>query len=375
MNIILLFTYGISLKDWVNSGLFDREIEFYKQMATTNNLKYHIITYGDNEDRDLLKNYPYLNIYPAYELIKKRNNKYVNFINSFLLAFKLKKQIKSVDIIKTNQLNGSWVAFLLKLVFKKPLIIRTGYDLFEFTLKEKKSLILKIFNYTQTLFSLMFADKYIVASNSDKLFLGKNFYKSKKIQVNPNWVNDLKFNNFMNRFSHKILTVGRLEKQKNLDNLISSLANSSIELDIIGDGSLKNYLVNHAEKSSAKVNFLGKMDFNKLSDIYKDYRIFILSSLYEGNPKVVLEAMSSGALVIAPRNSNTEEIIQDGVNGVLYDSFENLDDIIEQYLNNQVMFDKLTWEAYNSIKSNNLITKIMENELSIYMELDKRNNS
>jgi glycosyltransferase involved in cell wall biosynthesis len=85
--------------------------------------------------------------------------------------------------------------------------------------------------------------------------------------------------------------------------------------------------------------------------------------------------MSSGALVIAPRNNNTEEIIQDGINGVLYDSFENLSDTIEHYLNNQVIFDKLTTEAYNSIKSTNLISKIMENELSIYKELDKGNNS
>lgn len=375
MNIILLFTYGISLKDWVNSGLFDREIEFYKQMATTNNLNYHFVTYGDDGDRDILKNYPYFHVYPAYEFIKKRNNKYINFLNSFLLPFKLKKQIKSVDLIKTNQLNGSWVAILLKFAFKKPLIVRTGYDLFEFSIKEKKSLIVKIFNYIQTIFSIIFSNKYIVSSNSDKLFLGKNFYQSKKILVNPNWVNDLKFNTFMNRFRRKILTVGRLEKQKNLDTLISSLANSSIELDIIGDGSLKNYLINHAENSSMKVNFLGKMDFNKLSETYKEYRIFILSSLYEGNPKVVLEAMSSGALVIAPRNNNTEEIIQDGINGVLYDSFENLSDTIEHYLNNQVIFDKLTTEAYNSIKSTNLISKIMENELSIYKELDKGNNS
>ena len=60
---------------------------------------------------------------------------------------------------------GSWIAIILKFIIKKPLIVRTGYDLLEFSIKENKSL-LKITYYLLTYFSLFFCDKYFVSSNS-----------------------------------------------------------------------------------------------------------------------------------------------------------------------------------------------------------------
>ena len=59
------------------------------------------------------------------------------------------------------------------------------------------------------------------------------------------------------------------------------------------------------------------MNHSNLNKIYLNYKIFILPSSFEGNPKVVLEAMSRGALVIAKDNKNTSEIIKNGFNGVI----------------------------------------------------------
>ena len=39
---------------------------------------------------------------------------------------------------------GSWIPIILKLLIKKPLIIRTGYDILEFSIKENKSLLKKL---------------------------------------------------------------------------------------------------------------------------------------------------------------------------------------------------------------------------------------
>ena len=74
-------------------------------------------------------------------------------------------------MIKTNQLMGSWIGIMLKLIFAKPLIVRTGYDLFRFSIYEKKSLIKKIFYYILTQFSILFSDLYLVTSRTDKDFL------------------------------------------------------------------------------------------------------------------------------------------------------------------------------------------------------------
>ena len=53
---------------------------------------------------------------------------------------KVTKFIEKPTVIKTNQLNGSWVAMMLKLYTKSPLYIRTGYNLFEFSVKDKKNI-------------------------------------------------------------------------------------------------------------------------------------------------------------------------------------------------------------------------------------------
>ena len=59
-------------------------------------------------------------------------------------------QLKGVSLIKTNQLNGSWIAILIKLIIKKPLLIRTGYDAFIFSIRDKKSIFKKVLYYLLT---------------------------------------------------------------------------------------------------------------------------------------------------------------------------------------------------------------------------------
>ena len=48
----------------------------------------------------------------------------------------LLNEIDHFDLIKQNQLLGSWAAILLKINSRKPLYTRTGYDMFLFSLKE-----------------------------------------------------------------------------------------------------------------------------------------------------------------------------------------------------------------------------------------------
>ena len=50
MNILLLTTFPLSLKDWDNAGILKREIDLYKRIASKNNVNYSILTYGDISD-------------------------------------------------------------------------------------------------------------------------------------------------------------------------------------------------------------------------------------------------------------------------------------------------------------------------------------
>ena len=60
----------------------------------------------------------------------------------------------------------------------------------------------------------------------------------------------------------------------------NSTGNTNIEIDIVGEGSLKDKLETTALQYGVKVNFLGTLDFFELNDLYKDYKIFVSSSIF-----------------------------------------------------------------------------------------------
>ena len=252
---------------------------------------------------------------------------------------------------------------------KKPLIVRTGYNVYEFSKNERKSKIKQLFYFYLTKYSLKFSDKYLVSSNSDLVFLRENFSNTENVVVFPNWVDSLKYNDFKNRYSNKVLSVGRLEDQKNYQFLIQKFSNSKIELDIVGEGSRKKELKKLAKKNNVNVNFLGRVDYFELQEIYKNYRIFIMPSLFEGNPKALLEALASGCLVFALKNKNIEEIIVNKKNGILFTLETDLNKEIEKYLYSENSFNSLTTGAYDYIKENNLINILLEKEMEIYKKL------
>ena len=206
----------------------------------------------------------------------------------------------------------------------------------------------------------------MVSSNSDLVFLRKNFSNTENVVIFPNWVDSLRYKDFKDRYSNKVLAVGRLEDQKNYKFLIKKFANSKIELDIVGEGSRKEELEKLARKNNVKVNFLGRVDYFELQEIYKNYRIFIMPSLFEGNPKALLEALASGCLVFAYNNKNISEIIVNKKNGILFTLETDLNNEIKKYLSTEDFFNELTIAGYDYIKKNNLIDSLFEKEIEIY---------
>ena len=108
----------------------------------------------------------------------------------------------------------------------------------------------------------------------------------------------------------------------------------------------------------------------ELIEKYKHYKIYATTSLFEGNPKSLLEAMSSGCVVVAPNNNNINEIIQHDWNGILhnYDKRE-IGNAIEYILVNYSDFSEIIGNSRETIKRDFSISKIVEKEFDIYCKL------
>jgi len=320
MKVLVVFSFGYSLETWQKAGNLKRELDYYKYFSKTYKTKFYFITYGNKSDYELIKKYSdYIEVFPAYDYISMSNFKFINFIKSFYLPFKLKNLLKSYDLIKANQLTAFWTALIFKIILKKPLITKTGFDAFIFAKNEKKPVYKILIFYFLTQIALIFSNFYSVSSKSDIKFIKSKYFFTKNLLYRPNWVYVNYSSLEKDRKKNKILMVGRLVDQKNYEYALNLVKNSKYEIDIVGSGNLKNSIEELSKKLNIKVNFLGNYDYDELIKLYSQYKYFLLTSKFEGNPKVLLEALSSKCIVIVSNIENNLEIIRDGQNGIVLD--------------------------------------------------------
>lgn len=368
MRVAVIFTFDYSLKTWESSGTLQKELKPYQILNQKYGVNFTFITYGNSSDKNIDTKINGIKIIPIYEKFNKSSNKFINYIKSFVFPIYLSSNLKDIDIIKQNQLLGSWVSIILKFLINKPLITRTGYDMYEFSILEMKKYYIKFLYKYLTKFTLKFSNLYTVSSKSDYKFLKENFKKT-QISIRPNWVSLDGFFEFDKRPKNKILSVGRLEKQKNYKYLIKSFKDSSFSIDLIGEGSEKDSLKLLSKKYNVDVNFLDRVSNEKILTILPNYRYFITPSLYEGNPKTVLEALSRGCVVFASNIKNHKEIIDHGKNGFLFDlDKDNLFSVFQKEISNSENIEFISLKGFENIKKTNSIDICVKRE---YLDFKK----
>jgi glycosyltransferase involved in cell wall biosynthesis len=93
-----------------------------------------------------------------------------------------------------------------------------------------------------------------------------------------------------------------------------------VHLRLAGDGPDRDWLERRAAELGilGSVEFVGWVDRARLRDLYDETDLFVLSSLAEGIPIVLMEAMAMQIPCVAPRIAGIPELIDDGVSGMLY---------------------------------------------------------
>jgi colanic acid/amylovoran biosynthesis glycosyltransferase len=123
-----------------------------------------------------------------------------------------------------------------------------------------------------------------------------------------------------------ILTVARLVPEKGLQYAlralkitIDNLKDINVFYTIVGDGPEKDKLIALANNLNISdfVNFKGSLSQSDALLEYKNSDIFLLTSIAEALPTVLLEASAAGLAVVSTNVGSVDEIIDDGINGFL----------------------------------------------------------
>lgn len=371
-NLILFFTYGISLKIWDETGLLDREIEIYKRLIKKG-IKVSFITYGDSTDYQYKDKCDGIEIIPFYAFVKRPNNGFLRYIQSHFLPFILRDNLRNVDLLKTNQMSTTFAPLIAKFLFKKKLIVRCGFEWYYFLLKGGATVLTKMRIFLTEWLFYRLSDAIILTSESDKLFVTSRFgVKNDKINVISNFIDCevYKPRELYNKNANSLLFIGRLTNQKNLFNLLDAIKQSQYTLDVIGDGELRQQLMEYSEKNKIKVNFLGRMPNSKIPEIMNQYEIFVLPSYYEGNPKALLEAMACGLAVIGTDVDGIRQIINHKINGYLCKTdSKSIREAIDTVMADCELRRQIGANARRYIIENFDLNKIVELEYRVYEKI------
>jgi len=379
MHLIIFFTYGVSVKLWNETGLLDREILIYKEFIKDGH-RVTFITYGDEEDLNFQDKTEGIQVIPVYKYLRRPGNSFIRFIHSFFVPFKLKNYLKDGDIYKTNQMFGSWMAIISKLLYKKKLVIRCGYEFFrnhgirgEYHFL-KRSLFF-IFGYLLEAISYLAADCVIITSLSNYEFIKRCFlFNHHKLKVVRNYIDTDLFKPQVTSKTCDLLYIGRITQCKNLLNLLTALDGLCYKLAIIGKGELADTLEAISKENKINLEMKGVVPNNELPEHINKARVFILPSFYENSPKALLEAMSCGAAVIGADVDGIRELIIHKKNGCLCQTdSESIRAAIIELMADDNLREELGKKAREFTIENCSLKNVYKKELDLYGEVLKSN--
>lgn len=381
----VFFTHGVSLELWDQRGMFSREVRFYQALAEKVG-EIGFFTYGADDARYANRVGPNIKIFPKRFAVP-------DWLWGLLLPFAYARELRDVSRVRIHQLAGAIPALIARWVFRKHLIVRGGFQWYLFAKRQNASrLKLLLISLIERL-AYRAADAIIHTTKNDADFVAKRYgIDPKKILVVPNYVDTELFKPIifpvilrpakpdegsqisrdpsvvsLPQDDRKICFVGRLEPQKNLCVLIDAMQGVNATLVLYGEGSQREELETRAHSLGVRADFRGRIANEDLPTALNACDIFVIPSLYEGNPKVLLEAMACGLPVVGTNVEGIASLIEDEKTGLLCEPTpDSIRQAIKRLLNDSDLQSKLGSAAREHIVATSSLERAIQAEAPLY---------
>ena len=210
-------------------------------------------------------------------------------------------------------------------------------------------------------------DQYIPLTNfaKQKILSSSLGLQQNQLTVKPNFVEDFGFDYEKEDY---FLFVGRLSIEKGIDLLLEVFGKNNKKLIIIGTGPLENQ-VKKASITHPNIIYVGFQQKDFIIQKLKKAKALIFSSVwYETFGLTIIEALSTATPVIAPNIGSPNEIIQDTINGLIYQvgDANSIQKGIETILENKEKYKQLCIHARKSYEDFYTPEKNYQDLLQIY---------
>lgn len=245
----------------------------------------------ENERKGKLYN-NLLRLYRFYSFLKKtRIDVYIGFLPITLIMMLLFKWVTKSKVICSERNAPSTYPILLRIILK--------------CIAHK-------------------SDGWVFQTQYEREWYGNSIGKA-EVQIIPNAINpDVYSSMYIGKRKNKIVTVGKMTKQKNQVLMIKAFNRihhlfPEYKLIIFGEGILRDNLQKIIDKLQLSEYIEMPGYVNNIYECIKDASLFVLSSDYEGIPNALIEAMALGLPCIATdcKGGGVKSLINNRENGLI----------------------------------------------------------
>ena len=175
----------------------------------------------------------------------------------------------------------------------------------------------------------------------------------------------------------RILTVGRLVRQKRQDRFVRALAEVRKRLPgvrgiLVGDGPIRPELESLAGRLGLQpigIQFAGRSD--NVAALLHRCEIFVMTSDHEGFPNAVLEAMAAGLPVVTTPSGDSAEVVQDDQTGYVvgFEDSDGLADRIARLADSAELRRRLGEAGRKRVEEHYGFERLTQRLLAIYREI------
>jgi glycosyltransferase involved in cell wall biosynthesis len=240
---------------------------------------------------------------------------------ALLLPFIYREQFRRCEVLRVMQLPGVIPALGARRLFGTPFVVTYGYRYGEVARIAGSRVKPRLYSLLERV-AIPRAAGVIVTSRELEAHV-KGVHPTARVIYAPNGVD-------MTTFAPRpagaigkrsVLYVGRLSAEKNLERLVDAVGRlrPPAHLVVIGTGNRRAVLERQAVTAGVSVEFRGVVPHGELPAHFNGADLFVLPSLTEGHPKVLIEAMACGLPCAVSARGGNLTLVEDGITGLLFD--------------------------------------------------------